>query len=34
MGSGSTRPEVKSARESSRPGSTWPGVDSIVTFEK
>ena len=31
---GSTRPEVKSARESTRPGSTLPGVDSILTFEK
>ena len=33
-GSGSTRPEVKSTGESTRPWSTRPGVDSIVTFEK
>ena len=40
IGSGSTQPEAKSARQSSRPtsqvglGSTQPGVDSIITFEK
>ena len=33
FGKGSTQPEVKSASESSWPGSTRPGVDSIVTFE-
>ena len=33
-GSGLTQPEIKSAPESSRPGSTRPGVDSNVTFEK
>ena len=33
-GSGSSRPEVKSALGQVGPGSTRPGVDSIVTFEK